>query len=143
MARTVLLIVLIIGIGIAGFGVYAASSSGYFIENFSPGHPRSSEIPLYEGDSSPDEIPVYQNDVRITPTLDDFKNIMSESYNIEDIFSKFGEPNNDIGSGIHIYVYELNDSTEIWIGYTDHIWYIQHVDSDGILIEELFVYDDF
>lgn len=142
MPKTSFLIVLIVGIGIAGFGIYTASS-GYFIENYSPGNPRSSEIPLYEEDSSPNQIPLYENDVRITPTLDDFKNIMSESYNIDDIFSKFGEPHKDIGSGIHIYVYELNDSTEIWIGYTDYIWYIRHVDSDGVLIEELFVYNDF
>ncbi len=46
-------------------------------------------------------------------------------------------PHNDIGSGIHIYVYELDDSTQVWIGYTDHIWYIQHVDSDGNILENL------
>jgi len=31
------------------------------------GYPNSSEIPLYEGDSSPKEIPPYENDVGITP----------------------------------------------------------------------------
>lgn len=76
---------------------------------------------------------------KIVPTLDDFKNTLSEPYDIDTIFSKFGLPHNDIGSGIHIYVYELNDLTEIWIGYTDHIWYIKHVTSDGTLLEELFM----
>jgi len=76
---------------------------------------------------------------KIIPTLDDFKNTLSETYTINTIFSKFGKPHDDIGSGIHIYVYELNDSTKIWIGYADHIWYVQHVDSDDNLIEELFV----
>ena len=47
----------------------------------------------------------------IIPTLDDFKDTLSEPYDIDTIFSKFGEPHDDIGSGIHIYVYELNDST--------------------------------
>ena len=75
---------------------------------------------------------------KITPTLDDFKNVLSEPYDIDEIFSKFGEPHDDIGSGIHIYVYELNDLTEIWIGYVDDIWYIQHVDSKGNMMEELF-----
>ena len=75
---------------------------------------------------------------RVTPTLDDFKNTLSEPYDIDEIFSKFGEPHDDIGSGIHIYVYELNDSTEIWIGYVDDIWYVKHVDVDGNVVEDLF-----
>ncbi len=75
---------------------------------------------------------------KIVPTLDDFKNTLNESQDIETIFSKFGEPQADIGSGIHIYVYELNDSTEIWIGYVDRILYVQHVDSDGNNLERFF-----
>jgi len=76
---------------------------------------------------------------RVTPTLDDFKNTLSEPYDINEIFSKFGEPHDDIGSGIHIYVYDLNDSTEIWIGYVDDVWYVKHVDVDGNVLEDLFV----
>jgi len=76
---------------------------------------------------------------RITPTLDDFKNALSEPYDMDVIFSKFGDPHDDIGSGIHIYIYELNDSTEIWIGYVDDIWYVKHVDSNGKMLEDLFV----
>ena len=75
---------------------------------------------------------------KVIPTLDDFKNVLSKPYDLDEIFSKFGEPHDDIGSGIHIYVYNLNDSTEIWIGYVDDIWYVKHVDSKGILIEELY-----
>ena len=76
---------------------------------------------------------------KVFPTLDDFKNTISESVNIDTIFFKFGEPHQDIGSGIHIYVYELNDSTEIWIGYSDDILYVRHVDSGGNFLESLFV----
>jgi hypothetical protein len=75
---------------------------------------------------------------KITPTLDDFENTLSEPFDIDIIFSKFGEPHDDIGSGIHIYVYELNDFTEIWIGYTDDILYVNHVDADGNQLKELF-----
>ena len=74
---------------------------------------------------------------RVVPTLDDFRNTLNESQDIETIFFKFGEPHRDIGSGIHIYVYELNDSTEIRIGYNDHIIYVKHFDSDGNLLEQL------
>ena len=76
---------------------------------------------------------------RITPTVEDFKNTLSKPYDIDDIFLKFGEPHDDIGSGIHIYVYELNDLTEIWIGYVDDIWYVKHVDANGNVLEDLFV----
>ena len=75
---------------------------------------------------------------RIIPNLDDFKNVLSGPHDIDEIFSKFGEPHDDIGGGIHIYVYDLNDKTQIWIGYADDIWYIHHVDSKGNMMEELF-----
>ena len=74
---------------------------------------------------------------KIIPTLDDFRNTLNESQDIETIFFKFGDPHDDIGSGIHIYVYELNDYTQIWIGYTDNILYVYHVDSDGNILEQL------
>ncbi len=74
---------------------------------------------------------------KIVPTLEDFRNTLNESQDIETIFFKFGDPHDDIGSGIHIYVYDLNDSTQIWIGYANHIMYVQHVDSDGNILEQL------
>ena len=46
------------------------------------------------------------------------------------ILNEFGQPDKDIGSGIHIYVYGLADSTEIWIGYADKIIYARHVDKN-------------
>jgi len=79
---------------------------------------------------------------KVTPTLLDFKNTLSESQDIDVIFSKFGKPHDDIGSGIHIYVYELNDKTQIWIGYVDDIWYVKHVDANGNLLKDLFVKDE-
>lgn len=90
-------------------------------------------------DLTSSQLPISSYNEKIIPTLDDFKNTLSEPYDIDTIFFKFGEPHDDIGSGIHIYVYELNDSTEIWIGYVDHILSIKHVDSNGIILEELFV----
>ena len=76
---------------------------------------------------------------KITPTLDDFRITLSESVDIDTIFFKFGDPHDDIGSGIHIYVYELNDFSEIWIGYVEDILYVKHMDADGNKLEELFV----
>jgi hypothetical protein len=44
----------------------------------------------------------------------------------------FGEPGRDIGSGIHIYVFDLKDSMEIWIGFADKIFHACHIDKSDI-----------
>jgi hypothetical protein len=49
----------------------------------------------------------------------------------------FGEPDSDIGSGIHIYVYNLDDGTKVYVGYTDKILYARHFDQNDQLLEEL------
>jgi hypothetical protein len=48
----------------------------------------------------------------------------------------FGEPDADIGSGVHMYVYTLEDGTQVVIGYTDKILYARHI-SESDLISEL------
>jgi len=53
------------------------------------------------------------------------------------IVNKFGQPDEDKGSGIHIYVYKLQDGTEVWIGYTDRIMYARHMSSNGQLLHTL------
>ena len=76
---------------------------------------------------------------KITPALDDFKNTLSEPCDMDTLFSKFGTPHNDIESRIHVYVYELNDFTQIWIGYNDYILYVTHLYPNGNVLGELFV----
>ena len=49
----------------------------------------------------------------------------------------FGKPDKDIGSGIHIYVYTLDDSTEVWIGITDTLMYANHVDENRHVLKVL------
>jgi hypothetical protein len=63
-------------------------------------------------------------------TYYDFKASLDPEMDYKAIVREFGEPHEDIGSGIHIYVYELNDSTQIIIGYSDQILYARHVDKD-------------
>ncbi len=82
----------------------------------------------------------YMNE--ITPTLDDFRKFLTESPDIDTILYRFGKPHNDIGSGIHIYMYELNDNTQVWIGYTNEILYVRNVDSQGNILESLFEVED-
>ena len=49
------------------------------------------------------------------------------------IVNMFGEPDGDIGSGIHIYVYDLSDGTEVWIGFSNQIMYARHMSNGQIM----------
>ncbi len=62
---------------------------------------------------------------------------LKENMSYGQIVMRFGEPAGDIGSGIHIYVYNLDDDTKMYIGYTDHILYARHFSADGQLLHEL------
>jgi hypothetical protein len=55
----------------------------------------------------------------------------------DDIVNLFGAPDRDIGSGIHIYVYDLSDGTKVYIGYTDKIMYARHMSSSGQVLHNL------
>ena len=63
-------------------------------------------------------------------TLNSFVDHLTAEMSYREIVKTFGDPARDIGSGIHIYVYELKDQTEIWIGYTDAIVYARQMDGD-------------
>lgn len=46
---------------------------------------------------------------------------------LRQVVAKLGAPDRDIGSGIHIYVYELADGTEVWVGSPgEQVWYVRH-----------------
>jgi len=71
-------------------------------------------------------------------TVEQFRQVLKEDMSYRDLVIFCGKPDRDMGSGIHIYVYVLQDSTEIWIGFTDRLHSARHVDEDqkllGILI---------
>lgn len=70
-------------------------------------------------------------------TYEYFAENLKAGMNYTSIVKLFHEPDEDKGSGIHIYTYKLSDSTEIWIGFTDHILYARHQDSSGALLHTL------
>ena len=70
-------------------------------------------------------------------TLSEFEYHLKPSMTYDKLVSEFGAPVSDIGSGIHIYVYKLTDSTEIWIGFTDRILYARHMSPSGQLLKTL------
>jgi hypothetical protein len=65
-------------------------------------------------------------------TLADFKNVnLGTPYS--EIEKKFGKPDQDIGSGIHIFTYTLSDSSQVWLGFADlnSLLYIKHRLNNG------------
>jgi hypothetical protein len=71
-------------------------------------------------------------------TFEFFQQNLEADTKYQSLVLLFGEPDTDIGSGIHIYVYYLKDGSTIMIGYTDHIIYANHVDSNRQLLHVLF-----
>ncbi|MBN1499976.1 MAG: hypothetical protein JW982_07470, partial [Spirochaetes bacterium] len=67
-----------------------------------------------------------------------FKNNINKEMKYEEIINIFGHPDRITGSGILIAVYNLNDDTEIWIGYTDKILYVRHVSKNMAELDLLF-----
>ena len=68
-----------------------------------------------------------------------FKTELKADMRYQDIVNVFGEPNKDIGSGINIYVYDLADMTQVWIGYAgEKIMYARHMNTNGTIIENIF-----
>jgi hypothetical protein len=55
----------------------------------------------------------------------------------DEMVNLFGAPDGDLGSGIHIYYYDLNDGTRIVIGYADKIMYARHVSTSGQVLHNI------
>ena len=68
-------------------------------------------------------------------SIEYFKKYLKEDMVYSDLKFIFGEPDADVGSGIHIYVYNLNNGTQVTIGYTDRILYARHIDETQVLSE--------
>ncbi|MEO9804683.1 MAG: hypothetical protein ABJF04_15610 [Reichenbachiella sp.] len=71
-------------------------------------------------------------------TLDDFKKSLSENMGYTELVNTFGVPSDDVGSGLHIYVYPLLDQTKVHIGFAgDNIVYAYQMNSSDQLIYTL------
>ena len=70
-------------------------------------------------------------------TLEYFETRLHLDMNHAKLISVFGEPDKDLGSGIHIYVYNLDDNTEVWVGITDRLLYANHMDKNKNLLKVL------
>jgi hypothetical protein len=70
-------------------------------------------------------------------TLDYFETHLQQDMSHSKLMAVFGEADKDIGSGIHIYVYNLDDNTEVWVGISDKLLYANHLDKNQNLLKVL------
>ena len=77
------------------------------------------------------------DDITNSKTVEQFRKVLKEDMLYRDLVIFCGKPDRDMGSGIHIYVYVLQDSTEVWIGFTDRLHNARHVDEDQKLLSIL------
>lgn len=59
-------------------------------------------------------------------TLQNFQHLKLGT-DVKTVFSDFGEPLRDIGSGIHIYEYKIDDGSIIRVGCVNTVLYVDHV----------------
>lgn len=79
----------------------------------------------------------YNDELDFTNNVQEFQEKLDPSMKYDDLAYVFGEPDNDIGSGIHIYVYDMDDGSKVLIGYGDYIWYAKHVDYNYNFMKDL------
>jgi hypothetical protein len=70
-------------------------------------------------------------------TYKNFKSKLRKDITYHQMVMYFGKPVDDIGSGIHIYVYNLHDGTKMLIGFTEKVIYARHFSADDQLLHEL------
>jgi|GEM_PF-2573581 len=58
---------------------------------------------------------------------------------LPELAKKIGPPLRDIGSGIHIYVYNIDDGTQLLVGYTDRVLYARQVTGTGMTLVQTIV----
>src|SRR5689334_14357836 len=70
-------------------------------------------------------------------TMEYFNAELRADMKYDEMVNLFGAPDGDLGSGIHIYYYDLNDGSRIVIGYTDKIMYARHVGTSGQVLHNI------
>lgn len=71
-------------------------------------------------------------------TLGYFTQHLQSGMSYQALVDAFGNPDSDIGSGIHIYVYNLTDGSAVWIGHNGtNLMYARHMSSTGQLLHTI------
>jgi hypothetical protein len=77
-------------------------------------------------------------DNELNLTYSCFKNSLTSQMDYTAILKVFGKPTTEIGDGILVvYIYELEDRTEMWIGCADQVLYARHFDKNHNLLHSI------
>lgn len=66
--------------------------------------------------------------------LDKFRTLR-KGMSYEEMISIVGEPDHDIGSGIHVYLYRLPDGTEVIVGVGEGLMYVKQKISNDTYVD--------
>ncbi|MCR6638319.1 MAG: hypothetical protein NVV82_04820 [Sporocytophaga sp.] len=72
-------------------------------------------------------------------SLSDFETKIKSDMDYYSMVEAFGKPTKDIGRGIHIYVYDLKDSTKMLVGFTDKVLYAKQINRKEEIVKDLLV----
>ncbi|GAL84333.1 Lipoprotein, putative [Sporocytophaga myxococcoides] len=72
-------------------------------------------------------------------SISDFETKIKSDMDYYSMVETFGKPSKDIGRGIHIYVYELKDSTKMLVGFTDKVLYAKQINRKEEIVKDLLV----
>ncbi|MBO9702417.1 MAG: hypothetical protein J7604_19560 [Sporocytophaga sp.] len=72
-------------------------------------------------------------------SLSDFETKIKSDMDYYTMVEAFGKPSKDIGRGIHIYVYDLKDSTKMLVGFTDKVLYAKQVNHREEIVKDVLV----
>ncbi|WP_028981715.1 hypothetical protein [Sporocytophaga myxococcoides] len=72
-------------------------------------------------------------------SLTDFETKIKSDMDYYSMVEAFGKPAKDIGRGIHIYVYDLKDSTKMLVGFTDKVLYAKQVNHKEEIVKDVLV----
>ncbi len=76
------------------------------------------------------------NDKELTYEM--FANSLVRDMNYDQFVDLFGKPNRDEGSGLHIYIWTLENGTEVSVGFAGgYIYYAYHIDKEGKVIKTI------
>jgi hypothetical protein len=77
------------------------------------------------------------NNTIIKGTIEYFNANLKAEMKYDEMVNLFGQPDGDLGSGIHIYSYKLSDGSSVLIGYVDKILYARHVSQSGQVLHTI------
>jgi len=75
----------------------------------------------------------------VNATAESFKLVLKKGMSFQEVKRNFGNPVKDVGSGLHIFVYEIDNGLSVWLGFADlnALMYAKVVNKKGDTLSDL------